>query len=66
MFQDFIKTDMGVQIYPIISLVVFVIFFIALSIRAMMYNKQELHDMSSIPLSDDLNKDQDFYNTIKK
>jgi len=50
MFKDFISDDIAVQIYPIISLVVFVIFFVALSFRAMMYNKKELQEMSSIPL----------------
>ena len=64
MFQDFIKEDLGYQLYPVISLVVFVLFFVALSIRAMMYNKKELQEMSSIPLSDDLKNDQDLYKTI--
>ncbi len=50
MFKDFIKQDIAVQLYPIMSLIVFVVFFIALSMRAMMYNKQELNEMSSIPL----------------
>ncbi len=50
MFKDFISDDIAVQIYPIISLVVFVLFFVALSLRAVMYSKKELQEMSSIPL----------------
>jgi cytochrome c oxidase cbb3-type subunit IV len=53
MFKDFIKEQAGIQFYPVISLVTFIIFFIALSVRAMMYNKKELQEMSSIPLEDD-------------
>jgi hypothetical protein len=52
MFKDFIKETQGIQLYPIISLCVFVLFFVVLSIRAMMYNKGELKELGAIPLDD--------------
>jgi cytochrome c oxidase cbb3-type subunit IV len=53
MFKDFIKEQAGVQFYPVVSLLVFIIFFVALSVRAMMYKKHELQEMSAIPLDDE-------------
>ena len=53
MFKDFIKQQTDMQWYPVISLVTFIVFFLALSIRAFMYNKQELKEMGSIPLDNE-------------
>ena len=53
MFKDFIKEQAGMQFYPVISLVTFVVFFVALSARAIMYRKKELDEMSNIPLDND-------------
>lgn len=50
MFKDFIKQEAGVEIYPIISLCVFVAFFVVLSFMAMMYSKSSIKAMSAIPL----------------
>lgn len=52
MFKDFIKETQGIQLYPIISLCIFVLFFTCLSIRAMMYSKGELKELGAIPLDD--------------
>jgi hypothetical protein len=61
MFKDFIKETAGIQLYPIISLCVFVLFFVVLSIRAAMYKKSELHELSSIPLdgTDEVKNDEE-------
>ncbi len=50
MFKDFIKEGAGVAYYPIISLVMMFVFFVALSVRALMYKKKELQEMAGIPL----------------
>ena len=50
MFKDFIKEGVNVNLYPIISLVMMFVFFVALSLRAMMYKKKELTEMAAIPL----------------
>jgi cytochrome c oxidase cbb3-type subunit IV len=55
MFKDFIKEQAGVQFYPIISLVVFILFFVALTIKALMYKKEEMQEMSSIPFDNETN-----------
>jgi hypothetical protein len=53
MFKDFIKQQTDMQWYPVTSLVTFIVFFLALSIRALMYSKKELKEMGSIPLEND-------------
>jgi len=50
MFKDFIKEGTNVNLYPVISLVMMFVFFVALSVRAMMYKKKELNEMAGIPL----------------
>ena len=55
MFKDFIKEQAGVQIYPIISLLIFVLFFSALAVYAMMIKKSTLNSYSHIPLDDNEN-----------
>lgn len=59
MFKDFIKETAGIQLYPIISLCVFVLFFVVLSIRAAMYKKAELNELSNIPLDSDAIKNNE-------
>jgi cytochrome c oxidase cbb3-type subunit 4 len=63
MFKDFIKEQAGVQLYPIVSLLMFVVFFVALSLRAMMYKKPELEEMSNIPL-DNETADSNIYENL--
>ena len=53
MFKDFVKQQIDMQWYPVVSLVMFVVFFLALSIRAIMYKKAEMDEMSHIPLDQD-------------
>ena len=54
----FIKHHMtsidGIEIYPIISLSIFFLFFIGLIIYAMTMNKGFVSEMSNAPLTDDL------------
>ena len=46
------ETIVGVEIYPIISLLIFFIFFVGLGIWVYGYKKEAIDDMSQIPLND--------------
>lgn len=46
------ETILGIEIYPIISLLIFFTFFIALYIWVFTYKKETIKEMSAIPLED--------------
>lgn len=46
------ETIAGVEIYPILSLLIFFIFFISLGIWVYSYKKEKIEELSQIPLSD--------------
>ncbi|MGX7668431.1 CcoQ/FixQ family Cbb3-type cytochrome c oxidase assembly chaperone [Flavobacterium pedocola] len=52
----FIKHNMetisGIEIYPIISLLIFFIFFVALYAWVFTYRKEKIAEMSNIPFAD--------------
>ena len=52
MFQNNLSSITGVAIYPIISFVAFFIFFIAVGVYVFMQDKQEIKEMSELPLDD--------------
>jgi len=45
----------GVQIYPLISLIIFVVFFVALFWWVFTTKKSHIEEVSRIPLDNDLN-----------
>ena len=47
-----VNTIVGIEIYPIISLLIFFIFFVGLGIWVYGYKKEAIDDMSQIPLED--------------
>lgn len=53
----FVKHNMesisGVEIYPILSLLIFFIFFVALYTWVYTYKKEKITEMSSLPFSDE-------------
>jgi len=49
------ETIAGVEIYPILSLLIFFVFFVALGIWVASYNKEKISELSNIPLDDNLN-----------
>lgn len=55
----FIKHNMdtiaGIEIYPIISLLIFFLFFVALYIWVFSYKKETIQELSNIPLQDNDN-----------
>lgn len=46
------ETIAGVAIYPILSLLIFFIFFIGLGLWVFSYNKEKIEEMRQIPLDD--------------
>jgi hypothetical protein len=60
MYKDFIMQTAGIELAPLISLCVFVIFFVLLTIRVLSYSKAQVKELGDIPLDDknpDLNTD---------
>ena len=60
MYKDFIMQTAGIELAPLISLCVFVIFFVLLTIRVLSYSKTQIKELGDIPLDDrnpDLNTD---------
>lgn len=46
------ETIAGVSIYPILSLLIFFIFFVMLGIWVFSYKKEKIEELSHIPLND--------------
>ncbi len=46
------ETIAGVEIYPILSLLIFFFFFLALGIWVMTYKKEKIEELSQIPLKE--------------
>ena len=59
MIRDFLQTIDGVSVYPLFSLIVFFIFFVALLIWAVKVDKGYLTKMEEMPLE---NEEEDFKN----
>ena len=55
-----LETISGVEIYPIISLLIFFIFFVALYTWVFTYKKERISEMSHLPFSDEENNNQKF------
>lgn len=53
----FIKHNMetiaGIEIYPVISLIIFFTFFVGLSIWVFTYKRETIEEISNIPLEND-------------
>ena len=47
------ETISGVQIYPIISLLIFFLFFVGLGFWVFSYKKEKITELSNMPLEDD-------------
>jgi cytochrome c oxidase cbb3-type subunit IV len=46
------ETIMGIEIYPIISLVLFFVVFVSFLIYAMTYSKDKIKELSQLPFND--------------
>lgn len=48
------ETISGIEIYPILSLMIFFLFFVGLAFWVFSYKKDKIKEMSEIPLNEDL------------
>ena len=48
------ETISGIEIYPIISLLIFFLFFVGLGVWVFSYSKEKIQEMSNIPLDEGL------------
>ncbi|WP_091096527.1 cbb3-type cytochrome oxidase subunit 3 [Paenimyroides marinum] len=58
----FIKHNMetisGIEIYPVIALLIFFLFFVGLVLWVFTYKKQTLNELSNLPLNDGKNNEE--------
>jgi len=52
-----LETIMGIEIYPIISLLIFLLFFVVLFVWVSCYKKETIEELSNIPLNDNESED---------
>lgn len=58
MFKDIIKQEAGIEIYPLISLTVFTIFFVVLIIMTVRYRKSFIEQASMLPLDGEVSENK--------
>ncbi len=51
-FSNYLEQIMGVSIYPVISLVLFVVFFTGVLVWIFRIDKKEIEHMEQLPLND--------------
>ena len=56
--SHYLQSIDGIAIYPIITLIIFLSMFIAITIWAMKISKKDVQDMSQIPFDDGLIRDK--------
>lgn len=52
-----LETITGIDIFPVIALLIFFTFFVGLTLWVMTYNKKTISELSNIPLDDDIHID---------
>jgi cytochrome c oxidase cbb3-type subunit 3 len=57
MFKHYFERIIGIEIYPLISLFLFILFFIGLLIWVFRADKKYIHEMSHVPL-DETNEEE--------
>lgn len=62
--KQYAETIRGVDVYPIISLFIFLLFFIAVIYFVRKMDKKKVNELKSLPL--DLNEDNVYLNSIKQ
>ncbi len=54
-----LETIAGVEIYPILSLLIFFLFFVGLAVWVISYSRERIQQLSQIPLTDDNQQNAD-------
>lgn len=52
------ETISGIEIYPVIALLIFFLFFVGLVLWVFTYKKQTLNELSNLPLNDGKNNEE--------
>ena len=52
-FRHYLETITGVELYPLISLAIFFLFFLALLVYVIRADKKEVFEMKSLPLDNE-------------
>jgi len=53
MYKNVLQSIAGIEIYPLISFVIFFLFFLALLVYVVVINRQHVQNMSELPLLSD-------------
>ncbi|SFP89251.1 hypothetical protein [Hymenobacter arizonensis] len=53
MYKEVLQSITGISIYPLISFVIFFLFFLALLVYVLVANRQHINAMSMLPLLED-------------
>lgn len=60
MYGDILRGIIGVEIFPVISLVIFVGFFTGVLVRVARMKRSQIDHLSRLPLADDANDQEAF------
>ncbi|NWG26974.1 MAG: cbb3-type cytochrome c oxidase subunit 3 [Ignavibacteriaceae bacterium] len=60
MFKEVLQSIEGIEIYTIISMIIFILFFIGMSIWLFKVDKKYIKTMSELPLKEDNNQVSNF------
>ncbi len=52
MYKDVLRSITDIDIFPVIAIVIFMVFFIGLFVYVFKLDKKEVHKMASMPLDD--------------
>jgi len=56
MFKEVLQSIEGIEFYTIVSMIIFILFFIGMTIWLFKVNKNYIKDMSELPLESDNNE----------
>ena len=61
MHKNVLQSIAGIEIYPLISLVIFFLFFLGLLAYVLLANRQHISTMSRLPLAEDSDETQNYH-----
>jgi len=65
MFKDVLQSIEGIEIYTIISMLIFILFFIGMIIWLFKVDKKYIKDMSELPLNEENNSVSNYSGELK-
>jgi cbb3-type cytochrome oxidase subunit 3 len=61
-FINYLSSIAGIEVYPLISLLIFFLFFVALFVYVFTTKKEHIEEVEVIPLNDSLKNNNDLKN----